>query len=113
MPNRIVEDSFNYSFSRKEFWSGVLGTSQEGSHPWVGARCYLLNTIFNKFIQNNLFFWSMMKVLGHIMKDIGMTNKVGISDVLFFTKFEIFSFQWLRQVFQQLISHQKSLVSAA
>ena len=56
MPNGIIEDRFNfYSFPGKEFWYGVLGTSQGGSHPPVGARCYLLNKILNKFTQNNLF----------------------------------------------------------
>ena len=54
-----------------------------------------------------------MKVPGHIMKDIGMTNKVGISDVLFLSKFESFRFRWIMRVFQQLISHRKAHLSVA
>ena len=37
-----------------------------------------------------------------------VTNKVGISSVLFFKKFEGFNFRWLRQTFQQFISHRKA-----
>ena len=42
------------------------------------------------------FIFDRMKISSHIMKDIGMTNKFGVSDVLLFDKFEIFSFRWLR-----------------
>ena len=54
MPNATLEDRFN--FSRKAFWSGVLGTSQGGSHPRVGAICYLLNKlVFTQLDSENLF----------------------------------------------------------
>ena len=97
MPNGIVEDRFNfYSFSGKAFRFGVLGTSQGGSHPRVGARCYLLNkSIFNKSSQT-IYFLIVMYISSHIMKDVWVTNKVGISGAPFFKKFESFSFQWLR-----------------
>ena len=43
MRNGTVNDSVKFSsfFQVKGFWSGVLGTSQGGSHPQVGAGCYL------------------------------------------------------------------------
>ena len=114
MPNGTVEDRFNsFFFLGKEFWFGVLGTSQGGSHPQVGARCYLLNkSIFNKSTQI-IYILIVMKISGHIMKDFWVTNKVGISGALFFKKFESFNFWWLRRNFQQFISHQKAQLLAA
>ena len=47
------------------------------------------------------------------MKYFKVTNKLRISSISIFDKIESFSFRWLRQVFQQLISHQKDLVSVA
>ena len=47
------------------------------------------------------------------MKDIRVTSKMRISDVLLYDKIKSFSFRWLRQVFLQLISRRKDLVSAA
>ena len=59
MLNGTVEDRFNSYFSGKEFWSGVLETSQGGSHPRVGAICYLLNKlVFNRSNSDNLFLHS-------------------------------------------------------
>ena len=55
MPNGTLEDKFNIFFFRKGIWSRVLGTSQGGFHPRVGARCYLLNKlVFNKLELENL-----------------------------------------------------------
>ena len=42
------------------------------------------------------FIFDRIEISSHIMKDIGMTNKFGVSNVLLFDKFEIFSFRWLR-----------------
>ena len=57
MPNGTVEYRFNsYIFLGKAFWSRVLGISQGGSHPRVGARCYLLNKlVFTQSNSENLF----------------------------------------------------------
>ena len=100
MHNGPLEDCFNSYFSGKAFWFGVLGTSQGGFHPRVGAICYLLNkSILDKSTQT-IYFLIVMKISGHIMKDIWVTNKVGILDVLVFKKFESFSFWWLRRAFQ-------------
>ena len=56
MPNGTVEDRFNSYFFKKGILSGVLGTSQEGSHPRVGARCYLLNkSVLKKLDLEDLF----------------------------------------------------------
>ena len=113
MPNGTLEYNFNYSFSGKEFCYGVIGTSQGGSHPRVGARCYLPNKIFNKFTQNNLFFdqWWRFQVI--LWKILGWLTRLGYLMFCFLRKFESFSFWWLRQVFQQLISHRKSHLSTA
>ena len=46
------------------------------------------------------------------MKYFKVTNKFWISRFLIFDQIESFSFQWLRRVFQQLISHRKGLVLA-
>ena len=52
--------------------------------------CYLLNKlIFNRSTQIISFLHSD-KISGHIMKDVWVTNNVGISGVLFFKKFESF-----------------------
>ena len=52
--------------------------------------CYLLNKlIFNRSTQT-INFWIVMKISGHSMKDVWVINKVGISGVLFFKKFESF-----------------------
>ena len=70
--------------------------------------CYLLNkSILDKSTQT-IYFLIVINISGHILKDIWVTNKVGISGALFFKKFEIFSFRWLRRTFQQFISHQKA-----
>ena len=56
MPNGTLEDSFNSYFLGNAFLSGVLGTSQGGTHPRVGARCYLLNKlVFTQSNSENLF----------------------------------------------------------
>ena len=39
-----------------------------------------------------------MKISSHIMKDIGVTNKVGISDVLLFDKFKVLAFGGLGEI---------------
>ena len=54
-----------------------------------------------------------MKNSSHAMKDFKVTEKLWISGISIFDKIESFSFRWLRQVFQQLISHRKALVSTA
>ena len=61
----------------------------------------MLSPKINLFSISSLiqFIFDRMKISSHIMKDIGMTNKFGVSDLLF-DKFEIFSFCWLRRDFQ-------------
>ena len=45
-----------FCLSRKEIISMVLGTSQGGFHPRVGARCYLLNkSVLNKLDLEDLY----------------------------------------------------------
>ena len=131
MPNGIVEDRFNsYCFSGKAFWSRVLGTSQEGSHPRVGARCYLLNKlVFDRSNSENLFC-IVKKISRHIMKYFGMFNKVGTPCALFFHKknqilafgglgelvksslaTEKPSFRQLKGLIQEYINHQKLIDS--
>ena len=62
----------------------------------------MLSPKINLFSISSLirFIFDKMNISSHIMKDIGMTNKFGISDVLLFDKFEILSFRWLRKDFQ-------------
>ena len=68
----------------KGIWYRVLGTSQEGSHPRVGAKFYLLNKlIFNRSYSDNLFF-IVVTISGYIMKDVWVINTIGIPGVLFF-----------------------------
>ena len=54
-----------------------------------------------------------MKISGHIMNNLWVTNKVGISGAQFFKKIESFSFRWLRRAFKQPISNRKAQLSAA
>ena len=105
MPNGIVEDRFNfYSFSEKAFWSGDIGTSQEGSHRRIGARCYLLNKlIFNRSNLDNLFF-VVVKISGYIMKDVWVINKIGMPGVLFFKKFESLAIGGLGKLFNSSLA---------
>ena len=41
------------------------------------------------------------------MKDIGMTNKFGVSDVLLFDKFEILAFGGLGEIFNNSLATEK------
>ena len=54
-----------------------------------------------------------MEISSHIMKDIRVANKMRISDVMLCDKIKSFRFRWLRQAFQQLISHRKALILVA
>ena len=51
--------------------------------------CIVLSPKINLFSISSLiqFIFDRMNISSHIMKDIGVTNKVGISDVLLFDKF--------------------------
>ena len=60
--------------------------------------CYLLNkSIFNKSTQT-IYFCIVMKISSHIMKDILVTNKVGISDVLFSRNLKFLAFSGLGEL---------------
>ena len=62
----------------------------------------MLSPKINLFSISSLiqFIFDWMKISSHTMKDIGMTKKFGVSDVLLFDKFEIFRFRWLGRDFQ-------------
>ena len=74
---------------------------------------YLLNKIFNKFTQNNLFFNHWWRFQAILWKILGWLTRLGYLSFCFLRKFEIFSFLWLRRVFQQPISHRKAHLWAA
>ena len=75
----------------------------------------MLSPKINLFSISSLiqFIFDRMKISSHIMKDFKVTNKLWISGISIFAKIESSSFWWLRRIFQQLISHQKVLVSIA
>ena len=60
--------------------------------------CYLLNKlIFNRSTQT-IYFCIVMKISSHIMKDILVTNNVGISDVLFSRNLNVLAFGGLGEL---------------
>ena len=63
--------------------------SQGGSHPQVGARCYLPEKIY----------FDRMKNSSHVMKDLKMTNKLRVFGFAIFEKIGSFIFWWLRHGF--------------
>ena len=79
--------SYLLAFRERHFWSGVLGTSLGGSHPQVGARCYLPKQIY----------FDSMKNLIYLMKDMRMTNKLKVSIFYMVENFGSYSFRWLRR----------------
>ena len=84
MPNGTLEDRFEFLFYRKGIWSRVIGTSQGGSHPRVGSRCYHLNKLVLKRSDSENLFCVGRKILGHIMKDFLCLIKFGTPCTLFF-----------------------------
>ena len=106
MPNGTVEDRFNSYFLGKEFRYGVHGTSEEGSHPRVGARCYLLNKLgFTRSNSENLFC-IVMKILGKIMKYLCVINKIALYS-FFPQKIKSFSFGGLGGLFNSSLATKK------
>ena len=49
-----------------------------------------------------------MKNSSHVMKDIGVTNKVGISDVLLFINLKVFAFGVLGDIFNNSLATEKA-----
>ena len=48
-----------------------------------------------------------MKILGHIMKDVWVTNKIGIYGVMFFKKFENLAFGGLGELSNSSLATEK------
>ena len=79
-------------FPGKAFWYGVLGTSQGGSHPRVGAKCYLLNKLIsNKSTQKIYFLISDEDFRSYYEQCLGH-YKVGISGARFLKKMKVLAF---------------------
>ena len=48
-----------------------------------------------------------MKISGYIMKDVWVTNKIGMPGVLFFKKFESLGFGGLGELFNSSLATEK------